>query len=73
MLNRETKKAQVAKLSESFSRSKASFLVNCIGLNVEQMTELRKSLKQSQGNIQVIRNTLSLLAMKEEPVLKKNL
>lgn len=63
MLNRTTKKSQIAKLSDNFSRSKASFLVNCIGLNVEQMTELRKSLKQNQADIQVIRNTLSLLAM----------
>lgn len=71
MLNRETKKTQVRQLIDHFSKSKASFLVNCIGLNVEQMTELRKSLKKSQGNIQVIRNTLSLRAMEDSEVLKK--
>jgi len=71
MLNRETKKLQVAKLSDHFSRSKASFLVNCIGLNVGQMTELRKNLKQNQGDIQVIRNTLSLRAMEKTEALKK--
>ena len=70
MLSRTAKKSQVAKLSDSFSRSKASFLVNCIGLNVEKMTELRKNLKQSQGDIQVIRNTLSLLAMEGQSDLK---
>ena len=71
MLNRETKKNQVNQLAGNFAKSKASFLVNCIGLNVEQMTELRKNLKQSKGNIQVIRNTLSLRAMEENEVLKK--
>ena len=71
MLSRETKKAQVQQLTDSLSRSKASFLVNCIGLNVEQMTELRKNLKQNQGNIQIIRNTLSLRAMENNEVVKK--
>ena len=70
MLGRSAKKSQVAKLSDNFSRSKASFLVNCIGLNVEQMTELRKSLKQNQGDIQVIRNSLSLRAMESSEILK---
>lgn len=71
MLSRETKKQQVSQLSDGFSRAKASFLVNCIGLNVEQMTELRKNLKQNQGDIQVIRNTLSLRAMESSEILKK--
>ncbi len=71
MLSRTAKKSQVAKLSDSFSRSRASFLVNCIGLNVDKITELRKSLKQNQGDIQVIRNSLSLLAMKDKSDLKQ--
>ena len=71
MLSRSAKKSQVAKLSDNFSRSKASFLVNCIGLNVEQMTELRKSLKHNQGDIQLIRNTLSLRAMEKQSDLKR--
>ena len=71
MLNRSAKKSQVARLSDHFSRSPTSFLVNCIGLNVQQITELRKSLKQNHGDIQVIRNTLSLRAMESHEVLKK--
>ncbi len=70
MLNRSAKQSQMAKLSDHFSRSKASFLVNCIGLHVEQMTALRKNLKQNQGDIQVIRNTLSLRAMEKHETLK---
>lgn len=71
MLSRSAKKNQTAKLSDGFSRSKASFLVNCIGLNVEQMTALRKKLKKNQGDIQVIRNSLSLRAMEGHEILKK--
>ena len=70
MLNRESKKSQVNQLMDNFSKSKASFLVDCIGLNVEQMTALRKKLKQNKGNIQVIRNTLSLRAMEDNELLK---
>ena len=71
MLTRSAKESQVAKLSDHLSRSPASFLVNCIGLNVQKMTALRKSLKQSHGDIQVIRNTLSLRAIESNEVLKK--
>ena len=71
MLNLEMKRSQVTKLEERFSRSKASFLVNCIGLNVEQITSLRKKLKQNKGDLQVIRNTLSLRAMESHNILKR--
>ena len=71
MLNRERKKTQVNQLATGFQNSKASFLVNCIGLNVEQMTDLRKDLKKNQANIQVIRNTLSLRAMEGNENIKQ--
>jgi len=70
MLNKATKDNQIQKLKTNFEKSKASFIVNCIGLNVEQMTEFRKNLKKNQGNIQIIRNTLSLKAMEEQKLLK---
>ncbi|MBC6415806.1 MAG: 50S ribosomal protein L10 [Bdellovibrionales bacterium] len=71
MLTRLSKENQIQKLKENFSKSKASFLVNCMGLNVEQMTDFRKKLKQNKGNIQIIRNTLSLKAMEKEENLKE--
>ena len=71
MLNRSVKENQIQKLKKGFEESKASFVVNCIGLNVEQMTEFRKKLKKNQGNIQIIRNSLSLKAMEEKELLKK--
>ena len=70
MLSAEKKKQQSARLSENLSRAKASFLVNCIGLNAEQTTSLRKSLKESQGDIQVIRNSLSLRVLAEREKAK---
>ena len=70
MLKAETKKQQTAQLAENFKKSKAAFLVNCIGLNAGQTTELRKSLKQNQGDMQVIRNSLSLRVIEEQKELK---
>ena len=70
MLTRPAKKEQVLRLSEDFSKSQASFLVNCIGLSVEETTTLRKTLKGKQANIRVIRNTLAERALAEHKDLK---
>lgn len=70
MITKQTKKNQVQNLSEQFSKAKASFLVHCVGLKVEEMTILRKNLKQNQGDIKVIRNTLACLALKDHETVK---
>lgn len=71
MVGKEVKKKQVAALSENFSKSHGSFLVNCIGLNVEEMTGLRKTLKSKKANITVIRNTLARLALADHSDMKE--
>ena len=71
MLGKEVKKKQVTALSENFSKSRGTFLVNCIGLNVEEMTNLRKTLKSNQANITVIRNTLACLALTDHSDIKE--
>ena len=70
MLSKEKKNAQMERLSDRFSRAKGSFLVNCIGLNAEKMTALRKGLKGGKGEIQVIRNTLAKLILDKHPEIK---
>ena len=70
MIGKEVKKKQVAALSENFSKSRGTFLVNCIGLNVEKMTDLRKTLKSKQADITVIRNTLARLALEKHSDMK---
>ena len=71
MLAKDTKIRQVTQLSESFSKAKGSFLVNCIGLSVEKMTTLRKNLKSKNSDIKVIRNTLASLALEKHSEIKK--
>lgn len=64
MISRSHKEKQVQNLSESFNKSQAAFLVNPIGMDVDQMTLLRKNLKARAAKIKVIRNTLARLSLK---------
>jgi ribosomal protein L10 len=43
MLTRAQKAERISALSDSLSRAKATFLVDFNGMNVEQVTDLRKS------------------------------
>ncbi len=71
MLSRQKKTIQMEQLAERLSRARGSFLVSCIGLNVERMTALRKDLKGGDGDIQVIRNTLAKIVLDKHPRLKE--
>ena len=65
MLTRTQKQESIASLSEHFRRAKASFLVDFKGMNVEQITSLRKKLYESNARLQVVRNTLARKALSE--------
>ena len=67
MLTREQKADRISKLSENLSRAKATFLVDFKGMNVEQVTNLRKSLNKVDSEMKVVRNTLARLALKDYP------
>ena len=71
MLTREQKSLEVQKISKQFSKSKASFLVNCIGMTAPQMADFRKALQSKNSEIKVVRNTLVRLSLKEHPDLEK--
>ena len=66
-MNKAKKSQEVSFLSDQFSLAKAIFLVSFKGMNVEQMTNLRKSLHPFNARIKVIRNTLAKLAAKKHP------
>ena len=61
-------KAQVIDgLKDRFSRSKAAFLVDFKGMNVEQVTTLRKKLVTLDAEMKVVRNTLAIRALADFP------
>jgi len=49
---------QVASLKEKLEKAKSIVLADYKGLNVGQMTELRKKVKEAGGEFKVIKNTL---------------
>ncbi len=61
----ETKKAQVAETAELLKNAQTGVLVDYRGLNVEEDTNLRTKLRESNVKYFVIKNTLLRLAAKE--------
>ncbi|CCK81647.1 MULTISPECIES: 50S ribosomal protein L10 [Desulfobacula] len=58
MLNISQKKEQVKRLSQEFSESEISILVDYKGLDVLKMTDLRLRLRNEGVRIEVVKNTL---------------
>ena len=61
----EDKAKVVEELKGKFSRSKSFFLTDFSGLNVEEITDLRKELRNNRVDYRVAKNTLIRLATKE--------
>ena len=56
----EQKQAQVAALTEALKNSVTGVIVNYEGINVEDDTKLRKSLREAGCKYQVVKNTRAL-------------
>ena len=57
-MQRREKEALVADLHEKFKGAKAAILTDFTGLNVEQITQLRRTLKKSAVEYKIVKNTL---------------
>lgn len=64
-MNKQSKEALVAELSEKLKGVKAAFLADYRGLNVEQANDLRNKLREAGVEYRVIKNTLLRLASKD--------
>jgi large subunit ribosomal protein L10 len=62
---REDKKKLVSEFGEKFKKAKVAFVADYKGLNVEQMTSLRKSLRAVSVELKVVKNTLARIAIKD--------
>ena len=62
---------QLEELSEKLGRAKAVYLTEYLGLNVDEITELRKEFFSNQVEYKVTKNTLLKLAVKERIILMK--
>lgn len=63
MIN-ENKIKKVEELNDKFKRIKSAVFTDLTGLNVAQVTELRRRLRDSSAEFKVLKNTLALRASK---------
>ncbi|NPV44948.1 MAG: 50S ribosomal protein L10 [Firmicutes bacterium] len=65
MPNREEKKQIVEELKDKLNQVKAAIFTDYRGLNVEEITELRKQLREAGIEYKVVKNTLTRIAAKD--------
>ncbi|MCB0356773.1 MAG: 50S ribosomal protein L10 [Bdellovibrionales bacterium] len=66
-MTRADKQQEITNISEKLAKVQAAFLVDYKGMNVEEVTDLRKKLAPVQSEMKVVRNTLAKLALKNYP------
>ena len=64
----EQKKAVVEEIKNKLDNSKTFILLNYQGLTVDEMTTLRKSLREIDSDIKIYKNTLMDLALKDKNI-----
>lgn len=65
---RPEKEAIVAEVKDRFTRAKAVILSDYRGLNVAEITELRKRLREAGMEYKVVKNTLATLAARQAAI-----
>jgi large subunit ribosomal protein L10 len=63
-VTREDKAVELQQLESAFKGSDSAILVDYRGLNVPQVTELRRQLRSAKASYRVVKNTLARRALK---------
>ena len=63
-VTRAEKEAELAELESAFKGSDSAILVDYKGLNVPQVTELRRQLRTAKASYRVVKNTIAKRALK---------
>ena len=61
------KEKKVVEVRERFEKTRGAILADFRGLNVSEITELRRALKANQAEMQVVKNRLVRLAIQDTP------
>ena len=61
----EAKVKTVEEIRDRFNRAKTAILTDYRGLNVAEITELRRKLKEHDVEYRVVKNTLTSIAIKD--------
>ncbi len=63
-VTRADKQAELAQLESAFKGSDSAILIDYRGMNVPQVTELRRQLRAAKASYRVVKNTLAKRALK---------
>lgn len=61
-MKKENKATAVADLHERFSRARLAVVTECVGMPVNQVTQLRHQLRDAKAELRVVKNTLAMRA-----------
>ncbi|RMH33052.1 MAG: 50S ribosomal protein L7/L12 [Nitrospirae bacterium] len=67
-MNKASKVELVSTLHDQFARARLAILTECVGMPVNQITELRKRLRGAQAQLKVVKNTLAVRAVEDTPL-----
>jgi len=65
MMNKDTKKNYIEEMKKVFSTNEAIMITHYQGLNVVQLDELRKELRENDISFKITKNRITKLAIKE--------
>jgi large subunit ribosomal protein L10 len=66
-LTRTEKETELQQLEKTFKGAESAILLDYRGLNVPQVTELRRQVRAARGGYRVVKNTLARRALKGTP------
>lgn len=67
-MNKQQKAEEIASLQETFRGGPSTFVLEYRGLTVEQVVNLRKSVRSTASRYRVVKNRLALRSLKETPL-----
>ena len=68
MMNKEAKKTYVDQMKKSFSSNESVMIAQYQGLNVTELDELRKELREKGIIFKITKNRITKIAIKDTPV-----
>ena len=63
-MNKETKKEALKSYTDSFQGAKAAFFADYKGLTVEQINDLRRTLRKHNVQVRVVKNNIARIAVR---------
>jgi large subunit ribosomal protein L10 len=67
-LSKVEKEALVSQYQEGLAKAPHAYLVAYKGIKVAQVTELRSRIRETGGRYEVVKNSLALLAIRDQPL-----